>query len=98
MKTSSEIEKILKSNLESLKKDYNLNSVGIFGSYLRGEQKSNSDLDILVDFKKPISLIKFIRLENDLSRIIGIKVDLVMKNALKPAIGKRILEEIKYVS
>lgn len=98
MKTSSEIEKILKSNLESLKKDYNLNSVGIFGSYLRGEQKTNSDLDILVDFKKPISLIKFIRLENDLSRIIGIKVDLVMKNALKPAIGKRILEEIKYVS
>ncbi len=98
MKTSADIEKILKSNLESLKKDYNLNSVGIFGSYLRGEQKTNSDLDILVDFKKPISLIKFIRLENDLSRIIGIKVDLVMKNALKPAIGKRILEEIKYVS
>ncbi len=98
MKTSADIEKILKSNLESLKKDYNLNSVGIFGSYLRGEQKTNSDLDILVDFKKPISLIKFIRLENDLSRIIGIKVDLVMKNALKPAIGKRILEDIKYVS
>ena len=98
MKTSADIEKILKSNLESLKKDYNLNSVGIFGSYLRGEQKTNSDLDILVDFKKPISLIKFIKLENDLSRIIGIKVDLVMKNALKPAIGKRILEEIKYVS
>ena len=98
MKTSTDIEKILKSNIHNLKKEYNLNSIGIFGSYIRGEHDQNSDLDILVDFEKPISLLKFIKLENDLSKIFGVKVDLVMKKALKPAIGKRILEEIKYVS
>ena len=72
--------------------------MGIFGSFLKGEQNQDSDLDILVDFEKPIGLLKFIKLENDLSKILGIKVDLVMKKALKPNIGKRILEEIRYVS
>lgn len=98
MKTSAEVERILKKNIQNLKKDYNLNSMGIFGSFLKGEQNQDSDLDILVDFEKPIGLLKFIKLENDLSKILGIKVDLVMKKALKPNIGKRILEEIRYVS
>jgi uncharacterized protein len=98
VKTSSDIEKILKENIQNLKQDYRLNSLGIFGSFIRDEQNQNSDVDILVDFEKPISLIKFIKLENDLSKILGIKVDLVMKKALKPVIGKRILEEIRYVS
>ena len=98
MKTSEEIERILKENIDNLKKDYNLISMGIFGSFIKGTQNQESDLDILVDFEKPVGLIKFIRLENDLSRILGVKVDLVMKKALKPNIGKRILEEIQYVS
>lgn len=98
MKRSSDIEKILKENIQNLKKDYYINSLGIFGSFIRDEQDQNSDVDILVDFEKPISLVKFIKLENALSKILGVKVDLVMKKALKPAIGKRILEEIKYVS
>jgi predicted nucleotidyltransferase len=98
MKTSAEIERTLKKNIQNLKKDYNLNSLGIFGSFVKGEQNQDSDLDILVDFEKPIGLLKFIKLENDLSKILGIKVDLVMKKALKPNIGKRILEEIRYVS
>jgi len=98
MKTSAEIERILKKNIQNLKKDYNLNSLGIFGSFVKSEQNHDSDLDILVDFEKPIGLLKFIKLENDLSKILGIKVDLVMKKALKPNIGKRILEEIRYVS
>ena len=98
MKTSEEIESILKENINNLKKDYNLISIGIFGSFIKGTQNQDSDLDILVDFERPIGLIKFIRLENDLSRILGVKVDLVMKKALKPNIGKRILKEIQYVS
>ena len=98
MKTSAEIERILKKNIQNLEKDYNLNSLGIFGSFVKSEQNHDSDLDILVDFEKPIGLLKFIKLENDLSKILGIKVDLVMKKALKPNIGKRILEEIRYVS
>ena len=98
MKTSAEIENILKNNLEDLKKVYSLRTMGIFGSFIKGEQNPDSDLDILVEFEKPIGLVKFIKLENDLSKILGIKVDLVMKQALKPNIGKRILKEIQYVS
>jgi predicted nucleotidyltransferase len=98
VKTSAEIERILRKNIQNLKKDYNLNSLGIFGSFVKSKQNQDSDLDILVDFEKPIGLLKFIKLENDLSKILGIKVDLVMKKALKPNIGKRILEEIRYVS
>lgn len=68
--------------------------MGIFGSYVRGEQDSESDLDILVEFDEAPGLFEYIRLEDYLSEILGIKVDLVMKSALKPAIGKRILEEV----
>ena len=98
MKTSAEIESILRNNIQNLKKDYNLRTMGFFGSFVKGTQNQESDLDILVDFEKPIGLIKFMRLENNLSEILGIKVDLVMKTALKPNIGKRILKEIQYVS
>ena len=66
------------------------------GSYLRGEAKEGSDLDILVEFKPDakISLLEFVELENYLSDLLGVKVDLVEKSALKPRIGKRILSEV----
>lgn len=54
-------------------------------------------MDILVEFKEPISLIEFVALERHLSEIIGRKVDLVMRSALKPRIGKRILKEVRYL-
>ncbi len=60
---------------------------------MRGEQKESSDLDILVEFTKPISLFKFIRLEEYLSKLTGKKVDLVSIKALKKHIGKRIIKE-----
>lgn len=68
--------------------------MGIFGSYIKGEEKEKSDLDILVEFEEPVSPLKFIGLENCLSDSIGVKVDLVMKSALKPRIGKHILKEV----
>ncbi|MGB9927989.1 MAG: nucleotidyltransferase family protein [Methanosarcina sp.] len=77
-----------------MSKKYKVNYLGIFGSYVRGEQDSESDLDILVEFDEAPGLFEYIRLEDYLSEILGIKVDLVMKSALKPAIGKRILEEV----
>ena len=73
---------------------YRVKDIGIFGSYVRGEQKKRSDLDILVDFDEPISLLKFIELENYLRENIGLKVDLVMKDSLKPRIGKHIIKEV----
>jgi predicted nucleotidyltransferase len=78
---------------------YNVKRVGVFGSYVRNEQKEDSDLDILVDFEPEakFGLLRFIEMENYLSDATGIKVDLVMKEGLKPRIGKKILDEVKYL-
>ena len=89
----SQIIAKLKKLEPSLQRQYQVKSLGLFGSYVRGEQKSKSDLDLLVEFSKTPSLFAFIRLENKLSEIFGVKVDLVMKTSLKPAIGKHILQE-----
>ncbi|MHA1694852.1 MAG: nucleotidyltransferase family protein [Candidatus Helarchaeota archaeon] len=66
----------------------------MFGSFVRGEQNETSDIDILVEFKKPIGFFKFLRLEEYLSELLGIKVDLVSKKALKPYMGQQILKEV----
>ncbi len=97
MKTVNDIQKIIKKNKQALKKQYGLKEVGIFGSYVKGEQDENSDVDLLVEVERPMGLVKFMRLENHLSQILGIKADLVMEKALKPNIGKRILHEVRYV-
>ncbi len=84
---------VLRQQRPLLAEQYNVATLEVFGSYVRHEQKKNSDLDILVTFSKPPSLFKFVRLENHLSDILGVKVDLVMKDSLKSAIGKHILRE-----
>jgi predicted nucleotidyltransferase len=83
--------------LPELKERYNVSYLGVFGSYIRGEQKAGSDLDILVEFSKTPTIFKFVNLENYLSDALGVKVDLVMKDALKPNIGKHILSEVEAV-
>jgi predicted nucleotidyltransferase len=77
--------------LNRLKK-FDPQKVGIFGSFARGDNKKGSDIDILVEFKKIPSLLALIKLENDLSEILGTKVDLVTTGALK---NKRIKKSIK---
>jgi predicted nucleotidyltransferase len=84
----------LKLHLSLLAGHYQVQSLGIFGSYVRREQHSDSDLDVLVTFYEPPSLLKFIALENYLSDLLGVKVDLVMQDALKPNIGRHILREV----
>lgn len=91
------IKQVLKENLNLLREKYSVKSIGIFGSYLRGEQKQRSDLDVLVEFEKPIGLFKFLELEEYLGSLLKIKVDLVSRKALKPRIGKRILEETVFL-
>lgn len=86
-----QILKTLKGLTPTLKEKYQINSIEVFGSYVNNEQKTNSDLDILVTFKRTPGLLKFIELENFLSDSIGIKVDLVMKNSIKPRLRKTIL-------
>ena len=98
-KSLDRIKEILKKHEKELKEKYGIKEIGIFGSYLRGEVKEESDLDILVEFKPDakISLLEFVELENYLSDLLGVKVDLVEKSALKPRIGKRILSEVVYI-
>jgi uncharacterized protein len=83
----------LRRQLPLLKKRYQVVSLSIFGSYARQEQIAGSDLDLLVSFEEPPGLLKFIEMENYLSDLLGVKVDLVMRDALKPGIGERILRE-----
>jgi predicted nucleotidyltransferase len=97
MKTFAEIEKLIKNNKKELNEKYGLISIGIFGSYGREKQYTDSDLDLLVEVRRPMGFVKFIRLENHLSQLLGVKVDMVTKKALKPNIGKRILQEVQYV-
>jgi predicted nucleotidyltransferase len=93
-KDAAHLTKILKQHLPELSNEYKISFLGIFGSYVRGEQKEESDLDILVEFSEAPDLLEFVELKEDLSKILGVKVDLVMKSALKPRIGKRILKEV----
>jgi len=93
---TKEIENIvakLKDSMLILRAKYNVKNLEIFGSYVRGEQKKRSDLDILVEFDETIDLFKYIELENYIGEMLGIKVDLVMKDTLKPRIKDRILNE-----
>ena len=97
MKNLEEIKVILRQHHSELESRFKVKNIGVFGSYVRGEQKKRSDIDILITFKGSVDLIQFIQLENHLSELLGVKVDLVTKGALKPYIGKRILEEVVYV-
>ena len=96
--------KVMKENLNTLLKEiktlfpyltekYSVQSIEVFGSYVRNEQNENSDLDLLVTFSQVPGLIKFISLKNFLSDTLGVNVDLVMKNSLKPGISGFILNE-----
>ncbi len=87
----------LAEHKQELRHEYNVKTIGLFGSYVRGEQKKKSDLDVLVEFSKPIGLLKFGTLEDYLSGLTGVKVDLVMKSSLKSGIGRYILKEAVYL-
>lgn len=85
---------LIKKHKSFLTKNFKIKEIGIFGSFVKGEQGKNSDIDILVEFYEPIGLFAFFDLEEYLKNILGRKVDLVSKKALKPFIGKYILSEL----
>lgn len=97
MKTFEEIRNILSAHRKELEIKYKVKEIGVFGSFIKGRQKKKSDIDILVEFKKTPDFFEFLRLEEYLEGILGTKVDLVTKSALKPYIGKHILEEVVYI-
>ena len=96
MKNLAEIQQILLEQKPFLAERYGVRILGVFGSYVRQEQRPNSDLDILIELDRPpkISLIGLVELEEYLSQILGVKVDLAIKANLKQHIGARILQEV----
>ncbi|MGH8065758.1 MAG: nucleotidyltransferase family protein [Candidatus Entotheonellia bacterium] len=93
--TLDDVQRTLRLHLPELRERYGVRTLGVFGSYVRGEQKPRSDLDLLVEFDgRPLTLIQVIALEQYLSDLLGVKVDLVEKKTLKPAIGRHILQEV----
>lgn len=93
----NQIKGVLQKNMGVLQNQYGVASIGIFGSVSRGEEKEKSDVDVLVEFSKTPGFFKFIELEEFLGKLIGKKVDLVTKKALKPRIKDEILREVSYV-
>jgi len=96
-KNLSDIMRKLRQLYPLLNEKNRVSSIGIFGSYIRQEHSEASDLDLLVTFDEPPSLFKYIELEYFLSDALGVKVDLVMRDALKPAIRDRILREVQMI-
>jgi hypothetical protein len=78
----------------ALRRRYPIRAMGVFGSYARGNPRADSDLDILVELDDGIGLMEFVGLKQELSDAIGLEVDLVSHDALKPRIGQRILSEV----
>lgn len=99
MKSLTTIKAQLEELKPILKTRFQVETIGIFGSYSRKEQKKESDIDLLVTFTEPndIDLVDFIEIKQFLERKLKMKVDLVTKSALKPLIRDRILEETIYV-
>ena len=96
MKTLLEIKQILKEQQPYLAERYGVTVIGVFGSYVRNEQRADSDIDILIELERParISLIELVELEYYLSDVLGTKVDIAIKKNLRKRIGKRILSEV----
>jgi predicted nucleotidyltransferase len=93
--TLEELKTALRALMPSLEREYGVSSIELFGSYVRGEQDEESDLDLLVEFDpdRDLSLLKFVGLQLELSDRLGLQVDLVEKRSIKPRLRDRILHE-----
>ncbi|NSW76229.1 MAG: nucleotidyltransferase family protein [Candidatus Atribacteria bacterium] len=97
MKSLKEIQTMLVRHKEDLKARYGVREIGIFGSYVRGEAREGSDIDILVDFESPLSLLRIVPLENELQDLLGMKVDLVSKRNVRRELEKEIFNEVVFL-
>lgn len=96
MRSCSEIETIIRGIKPNISKKYNVLKIGYFGSYAKNSAKEHSDLDVLVEFKKPIGWA-FFDLKQLLQDELGLEIDLVSKKALKKPLEKKILSEVIYI-
>jgi uncharacterized protein len=93
MTETSDIIAILRTALPDLRRQWPIRSLALFGSRVRNDATPDSDLDVLVEFTRPIALSSFLALEDSLAAITGLRVDLVSAAALKPYIGERVRAE-----
>jgi uncharacterized protein len=94
MKKIEEIKDRLAGLKTELRANFGVTEIGVFGSYVRGEQTKKSDLDILVDYEVDIDLFDIVRLQNYLSDALRQKVDLIPMQCLRPELEKIILDEV----
>lgn len=97
MKTLEEIKTTLTKHKEELIEKYNIKEIGIFGSFVKGEQKTKSDIDILVEFNELPDIFLLIDLEDYLKKLLHKKVDLVRKEAIRPELKDVVLREAVYI-
>jgi len=97
MKTLGQTRKLILKNKKTIQRNFYVKDLFLFGSFARSAQKRDSDVDILVDFKKPVGLFKFLELEEYLECLLGTKVDLVTRKALYGKIGQNILQECQKI-
>lgn len=97
MRNTSEILDTLRDMRAELREHYHVSSIGIFGSYSRKHQTEQSDLDLVVEFSKPIGMMAFVHLKNLLSDRLAIRVDLVTPDGLHPLIRDQVMHEVVYV-
>jgi len=95
--TLDEIKNILERYKNELHLRFLVKEIGIFGSYVREEQRQASDVDILVEFERPVSLLKLVSLENFLNDLLGLKVDVVPVEDVRPELREKILSETVYI-
>ena len=96
MKNLADIQKVLRDHEEILRDKYKVKILGIFGSYVRGENREDSDLDVLVEFSEGVSLLDHAAVQNYLTDLIGIRVDVVPKKNIRTELKDRILNETVY--
>ncbi|NQE51973.1 hypothetical protein C5S29_00170 [ANME-1 cluster archaeon GoMg3.2] len=95
---ANEIERKLEEKKVHIKSVFHIREIGIFGSFIRGEQNASSDIDVLVEFEKGHKdFFNYMRLKHYLEELLGRKVDMVIKNAVKPRLRERIFSEVEYV-
>ncbi|TRU82125.1 MAG: DNA polymerase beta [Microcystis novacekii Mn_MB_F_20050700_S1] len=97
MKNLEEIKAILGQVKSLVKEKYHVIELGIFGDYVKGEVQENSEVNILIDYTEPPSLLDLVDLEYYLSDLLKVKADVISKNGLKGKRRERILSEVIYV-
>ncbi|CAA7622184.1 nucleotidyltransferase family protein [Magnetospirillum sp. SS-4] len=95
MRTLDDIMIQLRALQPDLKRRYPIRGMGVFGSYVRGEQRDDSDIDVLVELGDGIGLLDYVGLQLELSDALGVKVDLADKSTLRRQVGRQILAEVR---